>query len=676
MTDRIAVHATHEAADKLGGIGTVLQGLLPEPAYQRAFARSLLAGVYHFPAADSVVDDPATRQARGWTVEYDSEAPPEQIDSLAAALTEVAGRFGARVVYGHRAIGGHCRVPVVLVSPQGIRRSAVDQFRDGLRNQLGFDVCRFDDYPAITEGADRRLERLVRPGQPIPDEPPRVVVNQFGQPFPGGAGWAGGRAVFPPVAGLDAFSGLGRGNKYLLELQYHTFAAPALWAAVTAVLRDWAPLDGGYDAAAITLFAHDWVAVPLFWAMCLASQRVGRSVYFAHEARIFRLLAECSLQDRAALLRPVCHPEGYDAALYPYLRRALADGLDLAAMFPGMVGFPDIFHHLINREAARFDRIVVVGPHVRDETEVALRPGAGPPISLCPNGIPAPTVEASEARAAHERLADVVATACDFRPAVLFTGVMRCELSKAPWRNLGLFQRFAARFPQVPAAFLWLSAPRPRPTREQARRWASEYRWPLDHRAGEGFDLRPEEEPLWQSIAELNRAYAGRCAMLYINQFGWAPELLGALDPLASSFADVRGGGDVEVGLSVYEPFGIAPLEPFAAGATCVLSDSCGCAVHLRDLGLDDRVVVGHFSDHGQPPALVDATTLRSIEQQVYDDVLDQLAARLGLADGVPTEAHWLARRAEQIAAAREALPQLSWANAAERYLVPAVLGD
>ncbi|HEY3340486.1 MAG TPA: hypothetical protein VGK81_00655, partial [Anaerolineae bacterium] len=34
---------------------------------------------------------------------------------------------------------------------------------------------------------------------------------------------------------------------------------------------------------------------------------------------------------------------------------------------------------------------------------------------------------------------------------------------------------------------------------------------------------------------------------------------------------------DLEFGMSVYEPFGIAQIEPLAGGALCVESDVCGC---------------------------------------------------------------------------------------------------
>ncbi len=666
MNGWIAVHSTHEAADKIGGIGTVLQGLLPEPAYKRAFPQNLLVGVYPFPAEESVIDDPETRERRGWEIEFDSSWQVRDPHGLTAALMNVAERHGVRLVYGCRRVGPR-RVPALIASPEGVFRERVDAFRHRLRAHDGVDLARFDDYPAVTDRVDRRLERLLGGSQP--DLPERLVVDGNGRPFPGGAAWAEGRALFPPVAALDAFQGYGRANKYLLELQYHTFAAPALWEATRWVLHDWAPAGDGYEADRVMLFAHDWLGVPLFWAMAAAGDRVGRSVYFAHEARIFRLLAEGALRDREPLLAPVCHPDGYDSALYAHLRWALEQGWGLEEMFPGTVGFPDVFHHVLNREARRFERVVAVGPLVRDETTVLLRPSQVP-VALCPNGIPSDRPEPEAVAAARERLAAVIERQAGFRPDVIMTGVMRCELSKAPWRNVGLFRRFAELRPKDKVALVWLSAPRPRPTRAQVQRWAASYRWPLGHRGGEGGDLRPDEVDLWRAIETINESYCGQASILYINQFGWAPDLLGALDPLESVFADLRLGTDVELGLSVYEPFGIAPLEPLASGAVCVLSDSCGCARHLAALDLADLAIVGKFCEHDHEPQEVDAAVLREIEQAAYDGIVAELVERLGLKG---REAGRRKLREQRIRRVAEVIDRLSWANAVESYLLPAI---
>jgi hypothetical protein len=684
MKGRIAVHSTHEAADKIGGIGTVLAGLLPEPVYQAVFERSLLVGVYHFPAEGSVIDDLAVREAKGWTVIFDSEVTEPGLPRgrgadarLIRALAEVAARFGTRLVYGERQIAAGTRAPVLLASPQGVRRESVDAFRRAVRERRGLDLERYDlEYPALTDGLDHTLARLLESGAPHPDVPEAVITDSLGRPFPGGVGWAAGRAVVPQVAALDSFKGLGAVNKYLLELQYHTLAAPALWAATRVLLAAWAPLaipaGGQYDPQRVTLFAHDWLGVPLWWAAEAAGERLGQSVYLAHEACIFRLLAEGALHDHAGLLRAVCHPEGFDASLYPYLAQAVAGGWDLATMFPGSGGFGGIFHHLLNREAAYFDRVLAVGPLVRDEMTVVLRPERRQPPALCPNGIPARPVTIAEVSGRRWRLAQMAERYCGFEPELIVTAVTRAELSKAPWRNVGLLRRLAERLAARRGPKLvcfWLSAPKPRPLPGQVARWARAYGWPLDHTPGPEGDLRHDEVALWRAIADLNERYLGRAKVFYINQFGWRAGELGALNPENTTFEDLRLGTDVELAMSIYEPFGLAALEPYGAGAIPVLSDACGCARHLDSLGLGQTVVTGAFTRHGRAPRSVDDAARRAIEAEVYDQIIDELLARLG----VHPAADPLALRAQRLETAQAALEQLSWAAAAERYLLPAL---
>src|SRR5207249_11988317 len=48
--------------------------------------------------------------------------------------------------------------------------------------------------------------------------------------------------------------------------------------------------------------------------------------------------------------------------------------------------------------------------------------------------------------------------------------------------------------------------------------------------------------------------------------------------PPDMQFMDIRKGSDVEFGQSIYEPFGIAQVEPISFGGICVFSECCGCA--------------------------------------------------------------------------------------------------
>jgi hypothetical protein len=65
--------------------------------------------------------------------------------------------------------------------------------------------------------------------------------------------------------------------------------------------------------------------------------------------------------------------------------------------------------------------------------------------------------------------------------------------------------------------------------------------------------------------------------VVLVNQFGWSGDAIGKRLPRGMTIADLRRAADVEFGMAIYEPFGISPLEPLAAGAICVITNVCGC---------------------------------------------------------------------------------------------------
>jgi hypothetical protein len=440
---------------------------------------------------------------------------------------------------------------------------------------------------------------------------------------------------------------------------------------------------------------------------------VASTVYFAHEARICRLLVEGIVKDKMPMLLPKCHPDGHDVSFYAYLTKleARKGGAGLDDAFPEVrqatagKAFSDVFYHELNQQAAHFDHVVAVGLNVKREMELILHDAAKhPPVSLCPNGIPdflqaagarpqpaiqGPCAASAEASAekpasrdpaatsqdpmaileakkkaqaeARSRLVEFAAARFGFEPDVIFTSVNRCELSKAPWRSVGLFREFLASQKQkeTKALLVWLSRPKPLPTDEQVAAWR-QWGWPLEHKAkSAGGDLRKEEEAIWEVIRDFNARGQGRYRILYVNQFGWSRARLGALDPEKSTFEDLRVGTDVEIGLSIYEPFGIAPLEPFSSGAICVLSDASGCACHLRSLEETGIIsgagfVVGKFTKTEVQPETVGLRALKAIEDRVYSEIVEELSRKLEKP------------REERLALAQAAMGHLSWAAAAQ----------
>ena len=88
--------------------------------------------------------------------------------------------------------------------------------------------------------------------------------------------------------------------------------------------------------------------------------------------------------------------------------------------------------------------------------------------------------------------------------------------------------------------------------------------------------------------------------IIFINQFGFEHQKCGKRMPDDMEFMDIRKGSDVEFGQSIYEPFGIAQLEPLTFGGICVFSSVCGCSGFLRDVTCGEavkNVIVADYTD-------------------------------------------------------------------------------
>ncbi len=107
-----AIHITHEARAKMGGIGAVLEGLITAEPYQRVVDRTLLVGTAELPLEDPPPDLVS--------VQYESNGagpgPGRSETAVAPLLRGIERAYGVRVFYGQRALTG----------PLGGRRAVVD----------------------------------------------------------------------------------------------------------------------------------------------------------------------------------------------------------------------------------------------------------------------------------------------------------------------------------------------------------------------------------------------------------------------------------------------------------------------------------------------------------------------------------------------------------------------
>jgi glycogen synthase len=140
--------------------------------------------------------------------------------------------------------------------------------------------------------------------------------------------------------------------------------------------------------------------------------------------------------------------------------------------------------------------------------------------------------------------------------------------------------------------------------------------------------------------------------------------------PEDMSFADIRQGSDLEFGQSIYEPFGIAQVEPLSFGALCVVSSICGCVGFLERIGgLGKRnVIVADYTAAGSH--VTDIETSLSIDQACRDEI-EQLQARAVAAeifDRLPRNA---VQAQEVLAQGHQLSQDMSWETIARHYLLP-----
>jgi glycogen synthase len=109
--------------------------------------------------------------------------------------------------------------------------------------------------------------------------------------------------------------------------------------------------------------------------------------------------------------------------------------------------------------------------------------------------------------------------------------------------------------------------------------------------------------------------------------------------PADMQFMDIRKGSDVEFGQSIYEPFGIAQIEPLTFGGICVFSSVCGCSGFLRDVtGARDvsNVIIADYTNLEtqncpdiEDVLQIDRATRDRIEANQSEKVAMQICSRL-----------------------------------------------
>lgn len=136
-------HVTHEAVQKIGGIGAVLDGLITARPYREAVGRTILVGPL-FSRRGAAAD----RLGPGGTVLF-SSFDGIGGDAVAAGLRDVCGRYGVDIVYGRKPMVApegreRVEVEVLLVDVHSIQQAALGLVKFRLFEGFGVASDKFE----------------------------------------------------------------------------------------------------------------------------------------------------------------------------------------------------------------------------------------------------------------------------------------------------------------------------------------------------------------------------------------------------------------------------------------------------------------------------------------------------------------------------------------------------
>ncbi|MBL7140044.1 MAG: hypothetical protein ISS74_03965 [Planctomycetes bacterium] len=162
------VHVTHEAQEKMGGIGAVLEGLLTARAYQAAVERTILLGCGQVP--------PETLPATVEEVLYQTGGPAGEgvADGLAAAFRHIEATYGVRLLHARRRVPcplrqRRSRVELLLFDvsdalPEPINRTKADLWASyGLESDRFEHDWGYEEWVRLAAPALAAVEALVGP---------------------------------------------------------------------------------------------------------------------------------------------------------------------------------------------------------------------------------------------------------------------------------------------------------------------------------------------------------------------------------------------------------------------------------------------------------------------------------------------------------------------------------
>jgi hypothetical protein len=394
-------------------------------------------------------------------------------------------------------------------------------------------------------------------------------------------------------------------HEHLWEYEQYIRLAPPAIAALKAL--------GAADGHT-TIISHEFMGMPTVLAARLEPYCNFRTVFYAHEVATMRRIVE--------------EQAGHDTMFYNVIHQAYKDRLYCDDVFGDQSSY---FKHTLVEASKYCDRIYAVGDLAAEEMRFLAPDFETVDISIIYNGIPAYDITVAEKLGVKEKLRDYCNNLLGFRPDHIFTHVTRLVRSKGLWRDLRVLYELDRILTDrhETAVYVLLSTEVSRRRSCDIHHMETTYGWPVAHREGWP-DLSGGEADFYTAIQQFN-ARSRNIKAVFINQFGFDARSCGRQMPEGMQFMDIRKGADVEFGQSIYEPFGIAQLEPLTFGGICVVSNVCGCTGFLRDITAGQpvrNVILADYTNLGDYPC-ADIEDLLQIGRAQRDRIEAVEAARV-----------------------------------------------
>ncbi len=574
------VHVTHEAIQKIGGIGAVLQGLLTSKIYLDKIHRNILVGPF-WPGEHSGDQ----RLGHSGEVLY-SSIDHIYRSPLTKQFRQIEDEYGCGLIYGRRRFvdkeTGVVSVPeVLLFDVSRFNEAKIGAFKYELWKKFNIDSNRYQhiwDY-----------EQYVRLGNPT-------------------------------IAALHALGATG------------SLSEPCV------------------------IVSHEYMGMPTCLAAIMEPESNFRTIFYAHEVATMRRIVE--------------HNPGHDTMFYNAMRHAIAEGHFVEDVFGDQ---HDFYKHALVKQTRFCDEIFGVGDYVLKEMRFMGRDFLTVDASLAYNGVPHWPLTVEGKLASRNKLRGYCKNLLKFEPDYVFTHVTRLVPSKGLWRDLRVLEHLdpLLRERNETAVLFVLSTEGPGRRPEDIRRMEAEYHWPVVHREGYP-DLSGGEAAYYAGVQEFN-AQCRNVKVVYLNQFGFDQKTCGHRMPADMEFMDIRKGSDVEFGQSIYEPFGIAQIEPISFGGICVYTNVCGCAGFVEKAAGGKPTLNAIVADYTQlPDQAIRPEQILAIGKKERDAIEHQVAEKVAhtLIDRLPRNPQEIA---EYLKRGQALANNMSWEVVAREYVLPGI---